>query len=156
MSGHRRFPKQARRWKQSSARGSNQSLSGIAPTAGCPPRRSCIICGHGCRGNTNWRRSSASGFGWTCPRPENRISQAGFGLWASIGISGAASGSIRVANSTRSARIPPTRAPNIAPIFPPTCKPLDAMNSAAMKTNAGTVSESVSQSNVRLRKILTV
>jgi hypothetical protein len=45
-------------------------------------------------------------------------------LWASTGISGAVSGSIHAAGLTRSAVIPPTRAPSIAAISPPTfCPP---------------------------------
>src|ERR1039457_6246933 len=59
--------------------------------------------------------------------PASPVWQVCFGLWASTGISGAASGSIPVALSTRSASIPPTRAPSIVLIFPPTCKPPDAM-----------------------------
>jgi len=47
---------------------------------------------------------------------------------------------------TLSARIQPTRARSIAPIFPPTSKLPDAMNSALLKTDAGTVSETVSES----------
>jgi hypothetical protein len=64
-------------------------------------------------------------------------------LWVSIGISGAVSGSIRAAASTRSALIPPTRAPSIAPIFPPTFYRLEPMNA---------VSESVSESIERVVK----
>jgi hypothetical protein len=81
-----------------------------------------------------------------------------FGLWASTGISGAVSGSIRAASSTRSASIPPTRATSIAPIFPPTCNPLErtiSMNVNKFSFGTGTVSESASKSSLRLPKILT-
>jgi len=58
----------------------------------------------------------------------NPLWRTGFGLWAFIGISGAGSGSIRADGLTRSAHTPPTRAPSIAAIFPPTfCLP-ESMN----------------------------
>jgi hypothetical protein len=59
-----------------------------------------------------------NGFGLMFHPPKNRIWLICFGLWAFIGIGGAASGSIPAPALTRSARIPPTRALNIAPIFP--------------------------------------
>ena len=62
------------------------------------------------------------------PVQQARIWLRCFGLWASIGISGAVSGSIRAAALTRSALIPPTRAPIIAPIFPPTFYLLESVN----------------------------
>ena len=59
-----------------------------------------------------------------------------FGLWASIGTSGAVSGSILAAGLTRSAPIPLTRAPSIAAIFPPTCCRPDAMTRPTPETFA--------------------
>jgi len=79
-----------------------------------------------------------------------------FGLWVSIGINGAVSGSIRAAALTRSAHIPPTRAPSIAVIFPPICSPLEGNPHHERKNNTGTVSQTVSKSRRRLRKILAV
>jgi hypothetical protein len=62
---------------------------------------------------------------------------------------GAASGNIHAAVSTRSASIPPTRAPSIAPIFPPMFNPLKRPHhehDEIFFSNAtGTVSESASQ-----------
>ena len=55
-----------------------------------------------------------------CHQHGNQCWQRFFVPLAFIGISGAVSGSIRAASLTRSAVIPPTRAPSIVLIFPPT------------------------------------
>jgi hypothetical protein len=101
MSGHRRFQI-------------------IRQTVDCPRMRFWLICGHGCQGNSKSPRLSANGFGWTFHPPTSPVWPVCFGLWASTGISGAVSGSIRAALLTRSASIPPTRAQSIALISPPT------------------------------------
>ena len=109
--------------------------------------------GRGCRGNMNWPRSSANGFGWTFRPLASPVWPVCFGLWASTGISGAASGSIRAAVSTRSASIPPTRAQSIAPIFPPTFSPLEAAKVQRLHHYLWiTVSETVSESGERVVK----
>ncbi len=72
--------------------------------------------------------SPQSSFAWTCHQHESRCWQRCFGLWASIGISGAVSGSIRAESLIRSEVIPPTPAPSIAAIFPPTFYPFESVN----------------------------
>jgi hypothetical protein len=64
---------------------------------------------------------------WLDVSPSRQPSLAAL-LWAFIGTSGAVSGSIRAAASTRLERIPPTRALNIALFPPPTFSPLDFIN----------------------------
>jgi hypothetical protein len=72
-------------------------------------------------------------------RPENPVWPVCFGLWASIGIRGAAFGSIPAASLTRLEVIPPTRAQSIVPI-----SPLMFYQLESVKTATGTVSEIVS------------
>ena len=110
MSGHRRFQKPARR---------SRILSDIAAIADCPPKQFYTTCGRSCRDNTKLPKSSANGFGWTFHPLASPFWQGCFGRWASIGINGAASGNIPAAALTRSAVIPPTRAPSIVVTFPP-------------------------------------
>ena len=76
-----------------------------------------------------WPRLSASGFGWTFHQLGSRCWQRCFGLWAFIGTSGAASGSIRAGSLTPSEVIPPTPAPSIARTIPPMFCPLEHQRS---------------------------
>ena len=85
----------------------------------------------------HWRRLSEGGFGWMFHPHGNRAWQNCFGLWAFIGINGAVSGSIHAENLTRSEVIPPTPAPGIARIFPPTFSRLEQVY--PMNANAKTM-----------------
>ena len=100
---------------------------------------------------TKLPRSSASGFGSMCYQHGSRCWQRCFGLWAFTGISGAVSGSTRAAGSIRSAPIPPTRVPSIAPIFLPTFCPLEPMkNSLALSVKLSVKATTNSQKFWRL------
>ena len=132
MSGHRRFQKSV-------------TLSGIATTAVCPPNRSWTICGHVCRGNTKLPRLWANGFGWISRPLASPVWQVCFGLWDFIGTLAAMSGNIRAAASILLALIRPTRASNIALIFPSLFKTFDTMNPNRHRLTSPTVSETVSE-----------
>ena len=118
MSGHRRFQIPAAQTKKG-------RLRSTARTANFPPKRFWTICGRSCRSNTSLPRLSANGFELSFRRPASGQRRTRFGVLASTGISGDASGSIRAAQLRLTLHIPTTRAANTALTSPPMFNPFE-------------------------------